>query len=129
MGANEPEAKNGKIQTRSRQGTITSLQKTSYVVAGLQKGLYFPRQLTQIISLDVLKAFMILSSSTSVKTTSNIPDNIPKVRSLFSEKVIFSLRSPMKIRRKLASSHKIGTLSYMEKDPNPHKAEELISGW
>lgn len=105
------------------------MQKTSYVVVGLQKGLYFLRQFTQIISLGVHKAFMILSSSTSVKTSSNIPDNIPKVRSLFSEKVTFSLRSPMKIRRKLASSHKIGTLSYMEKDPSPHKAEELISGW
>ena len=80
------------------------MQKTSYVVAGLQKGLYFPRQFTQIILLDILKAFMILSSLTSVKTTSNIPDNIPKVRYLFSGKVIFSLRFPMKIRRKLANS-------------------------
>lgn len=51
-------------------------------------------QLTQIISLAVLKAFMILSLSTNVKTTSNIPDNIPKVRSLFSGKVIFFFSDP-----------------------------------
>lgn len=120
IGANVQEAKNGKFQTRSRQGTITSLQKTSYVVAGLQKGLYFPRQFTQIISLDVHKAFMI-SLSTSVKTTSNIPDNIPKVRSLFSGKVIFSLRSPMKIRRKLASSHKMGLSATWRRTQVPTK--------
>lgn len=118
--ANEPEAKNRKFWTKSRQGTITRLQETLYQVASLQKGLYFPRQFTQIISLDH-KAFMILSSSTSVKTTSNISDNIPKVRSLFSGKVIFSLRSPMKIRRNQASSHKIGLSATRRRTPVPAK--------